>query len=117
METLQSQVEPAGEAFARNDAQQRALVAQLREHLRTTALGGPEKSRERHVGRGKLLPRDRVDHLLDEGSPFLEVAPLAAHGMYDGASPGAGVIAGIGVVAGRLVLMVCIVASVKGGRF
>ncbi|MGP9500679.1 carboxyl transferase domain-containing protein [Specibacter sp. AOP5-B1-6] len=117
METLQSQVEPAGEAFARNDAQQRALVAQLREHLRTTALGGPEKSRERHVGRGKLLPRDRVDHLLDEGSPFLEVAPLAAHGMYDGASPGAGVIAGIGVVAGRHVMIVCNDATVKGGTY
>ncbi|WP_425863364.1 carboxyl transferase domain-containing protein [Arthrobacter sp. TWP1-1] len=117
METLMSQVEPAGEVFARNDAQQRELVAQLRHHLRTTALGGPEKSRERHTSRGKLLPRDRIDHLLDDGSPFLEVAPLAAHEMYDGASPGAGVIAGIGVVQGRHVMIVCNDATVKGGTY
>ncbi|MEO8220262.1 MAG: carboxyl transferase domain-containing protein [Specibacter sp.] len=117
METLQSQVEPAGEAFTRNDAQQRGLVAQLRQMLRETALGGPEKSRERHVSRGKLLPRERVDHLLDDGSPFLEVAPLAAHGMYDGASPGAGVIAGIGLVQGRHVMVVCNDATVKGGTY
>ncbi|ALO67606.1 methylcrotonoyl-CoA carboxylase [Arthrobacter alpinus] len=117
METLQSQIEPAGEAFARNDAAQRALVEELRGHMRTTAQGGPEKSRQRHVSRGKLLPRDRVDHLLDEGSPFLEISPLAAHEMYDGASPGAGVIAGIGVVAGRHVMVVCNDATVKGGTY
>jgi 3-methylcrotonyl-CoA carboxylase beta subunit len=117
METLHSRLEPAGEAFARNDAAQRALVAELREHLRTTALGGPAKSRERHVARGKLLPRDRVDSLLDDGSPFLEIAPLAANGMYDGASPGAGVIAGIGVVQGRHVVVVCNDATVKGGTY
>ncbi|MHA7175770.1 carboxyl transferase domain-containing protein [Arthrobacter sp. Sr24] len=117
METLQSQIEPAHEAFARNDAQQRALVAELREQLRVTARGGPEKSRERHVARGKLLPRDRIEHLLDEGSPFLEVSPLAAHGMYDGASPGAGVIAGIGLVEGRHVMIVCNDATVKGGTY
>ena len=117
METLQSQIEPAGEAFARNDAAQRALVAELRGHLRTTAQGGPEKSRQRHVSRGKLLPRDRVNHLLDDGSPFLEISPLAAHDMYDGASPGAGVIAGIGVVEGRHVMVVCNDATVKGGTY
>ena len=117
METLQSQVEPAGEVFARNEAQQRALVAQLHQHLRSTALGGPEKSRERHVARGKLLPRDRIEHLLDDGSPFLEISPLAAQDMYDGASPGAGVIAGIGLVAGRKVMIVCNDATVKGGTY
>lgn len=117
METLQSGVEPAGETFARNDAQQRELVAQLRQLLRETARGGPEKSRERHASRGKLLPRERVDQLLDEGSPFLEISPLAAHGMYDGASPGAGVIAGIGLVQGRHVMIVCNDATVKGGTY
>ncbi|PYI37403.1 methylcrotonoyl-CoA carboxylase [Arthrobacter psychrolactophilus] len=117
METLQSLVEPNGEAFVRNDAQQRALVTELRQFLRTAAQGGPESSRERHVARGKLLPRDRVDQLLDDGSPFLEVAPLAAHEMYDGASPGAGVIAGIGLVAGRHVMIVCNDATVKGGTY
>ncbi|WP_104091423.1 carboxyl transferase domain-containing protein [Arthrobacter sp. GMC3] len=117
METLQSRIEPGGEAFARNDTGQRTLVAELREHLRVTALGGPEKSRERHIARGKLLPRDRIDHLLDDGSPFLEIAPLAANGMYDGASPGAGVIAGIGLVHGRHVMVLSNDATVKGGTY
>ncbi|WP_186759261.1 carboxyl transferase domain-containing protein [Arthrobacter alpinus] len=117
METLQSRIEPGGEAFGRNDGVQRALVAELRKRLRTTALGGPEKSRERHVARGKLLPRDRIDRLLDDGSPFLEIAPLAANGMYDGASPGAGVIAGIGLVGGRHVVILSNDATVKGGTY
>ncbi|WP_288026113.1 carboxyl transferase domain-containing protein [Arthrobacter sp.] len=117
METLQSHVEPDGDAFVRNGAAQRGLVAELRERLRATALGGPAKSRERHVARGKLLPRDRVDRLLDDGSPFLEIAPLAANGMYDDASPGAGVIAGIGVVQGRHVMVVSNDATVKGGTY
>ncbi|MGO4385233.1 carboxyl transferase domain-containing protein [Specibacter sp. RAF43] len=117
METLQSRVEPADDAFARNAAAQRALVGELRERLRTTALGGPERSRQRHVARGKLLPRDRVDRLLDDGSPFLEIAPLAANGMYDDASPGAGVIAGIGLVHGRHVVVISNDATVKGGTY
>ena len=77
-----------------------ALVSQLRTKLATAALGGSGEARERHVGRGKLLPRDRVDGLLDPGSPFLELAPLAANGMYDDECPGAGMIAGIGRVSG-----------------
>ncbi|MGO4454038.1 carboxyl transferase domain-containing protein [Arthrobacter sp. RAF14] len=117
MEILSTTVEPASASFEANVSAQRALVAELREKLATAALGGPEKSRERHVARGKLLPRERVDLLLDEGSPFLEVAPLAAHEMYDGASPAAGVIAGIGVVQGRLVMVVCNDATVKGGTY
>ncbi|MGA7203244.1 MAG: carboxyl transferase domain-containing protein [Specibacter sp.] len=117
METLQSRVEPSGDSFARNDAAQRVLVADLRERLRTAALGGPEKSRQRHVARGKLLPRERVDRLLDDGSPFLEIAPLAANGMYDDASPGAGVIAGIGLVNGRHVVVISNDATVKGGTY
>ncbi|WFR85063.1 carboxyl transferase domain-containing protein [Arthrobacter sp. Y-9] len=117
MEILSTTVEPASPQFEANEAAQRALVEELREKLAAAALGGPEKSRERHVARGKLLPRDRVDLLLDEGSPFLEVAPLAAEDLYDGASPAAGVIAGIGVVEGRLVMVVCNDATVKGGTY
>ena len=96
---------------------QRELAEQLRERLAHAALGGPETSRRRHVERGKLLPRTRVARVLDEGSPFLEVAPLAAEGMYDSEVPGAGVIAGIGLVHGRHVMVVCNDATVKGGSY
>jgi len=81
------------------------------------ALGGSEGSRARHIGRGKMLPRDRVAGLLDAGAPFLEIGALAAHGMYGGASPSAGVIAGIGLVHGREVMVVCNDATVKGGTY
>jgi 3-methylcrotonyl-CoA carboxylase beta subunit len=94
-----------------------ALVAQLREKLATAALGGPERARDRHVSRGKLLPRDRVDGLLDPGSPLLEVAPLAADGMYDDDCPGAGIITGIGRVSGRECMIVANDATVKGGTY
>src|ERR1041384_5996754 len=94
-----------------------ALVNQLREKLASAALGGSERSRERHVGRGKLLPRDRVDGLLDAGSPFLELAPLAADGMYDDECPGAGMIAGSGRVSGRECMIVANDATVKGGTY
>jgi 3-methylcrotonyl-CoA carboxylase beta subunit len=94
-----------------------ALVAQLRAKLATAALGGPQRARERHVGRGKLLPRDRVDALLDPGSPLLELAPLAADGMYDDECPGAGLIAGIGRVSGRECVIVANDATVKGGTY
>jgi 3-methylcrotonyl-CoA carboxylase beta subunit len=94
-----------------------ALVDQLRAKLVTAALGGPERARERHVSRGKLLPRDRVDGLLDPGSPFLELAPLAADGMYDDECPGAGMIAGIGRVSGRECMIVANDATVKGGTY
>jgi 3-methylcrotonyl-CoA carboxylase beta subunit len=94
-----------------------ALVEQLRTKLATAALGGSERSRERHVSRGKLLPRDRVDGLLDPGSPFLELAPLAADGMYDDECPGAGMIAGIGRVSGRECMIVANDATVKGGTY
>jgi 3-methylcrotonyl-CoA carboxylase beta subunit len=103
--------------FTQADQSQRSLAAQLRERLQAASLGGPERARERHVGRGKLLPRERVDRLLDEGSPFLEIAPLAAEGLYGGEAPGAGVIAGIGLVHGRHVLVVCNDATVKGGTY
>ncbi|WP_077489157.1 carboxyl transferase domain-containing protein [Sinomonas mesophila] len=117
METLLSRIDPAGTTFAENEAAQRALAAELRGRLAAAALGGPERSRERHVARGKLLPRERIDVLLDEGSPFLEIAPLAAEGMYDGECPAAGVIAGIGLIHGRHVLVVSNDATVKGGTY
>ncbi|MGM7665928.1 carboxyl transferase domain-containing protein [Microbacterium sp. A93] len=96
---------------------QEMLADELRARLATAAAGGPERSRQRHVARGKLLPRERITRLLDEGSPFLEVAPLAADGMYDGDAPGAGVIAGVGLVHGRHVMVLCNDATVKGGSY
>jgi 3-methylcrotonyl-CoA carboxylase beta subunit len=95
----------------------RALVAQLRDKLAAAALGGPERARARHVERGKLLPRDRVDGLLDAGSPFLEIAPLAADGMYEDDCPGAGIITGIGRISGRQCMVVANDATVKGGTY
>ena len=85
--------------------------------MAAAALGGSAKSRERHVSRGKLLPRDRVDGLLDPGSPFLELSPLAADGMYDDECPGAGIIIGIGRVSGRECVIVANDATVKGGTY
>ncbi len=117
METLASRLQPGSEAFTANREAQLQLVAELKERLQTAALGGPEKSRQRHVARGKLLPRERIDGLLDDGSPFLEIAPLAADGMYGGDAPGAGVIAGIGTVHGRQVLVISNDATVKGGTY
>jgi 3-methylcrotonyl-CoA carboxylase beta subunit len=114
---LVSSADPASARFREQEAAQRALSRSLAETLAATATGGPASSRARHVARGKLLPRERVDRLLDEGSPFLEIAPLAADGMYDGASPGAGVIAGIGLVHGRHVLVVSNDATAKGGSY
>src|SRR3954464_2183886 len=92
---------PGGPLFERNAEAHRALVADLNAQLATARLGGPEKSRLRHVQRGKLLPRDRVDALVDPSSPLLELSPLAAHGLYDDDAPAAGIITGVGRVAGR----------------
>ncbi|MDX3074695.1 carboxyl transferase domain-containing protein [Streptomyces sp. NPDC088354] len=114
---LASAADPAGEAFHANAKAHAELSAQLREKLAAAALGGGEKARARHTARGKLLPRDRVDGLLDPGSPFLELAPLAADGMYDGQAPAAGVVAGIGRVSGREVVIVANDATVKGGTY
>lgn len=120
MATLGTSIPAASAAGAQpstNAAAMRALVDDLQQRLATAALGGPERGRERHVARGKLLPRDRIDALLDEGSPFLELAPLAATGLYDDEAPGAGVIAGIGLVHGRHVLVISNDATVKGGTY
>ncbi|TXL57457.1 carboxyl transferase domain-containing protein [Aeromicrobium terrae] len=93
------------------------LVDELRERLDVVRQGGSQQSRDRHVSRGKLLPRDRVDHLLDPGSPFLEIAPLAAWDMYGGEVPSAGIITGIGRVSGRDCMIVANDATVKGGTY
>ena len=114
---LRSRLDPAGPEFAANSAVHTALAEQLHELLEATALGGPEAARERHRARGKLLPRERVDALVDPGSPFLELSPLAAYGMYDDQVPAAGLITGIGVVAGRRCMIVVNDATVKGGTY
>nr|WP_316627868.1 carboxyl transferase domain-containing protein [uncultured Brevundimonas sp.] len=117
MPKLTSAVDPQSQKFKSLHAHNSALVAELRDRVAKAARGGSDKSRERHVARGKLLPRDRVERLLDPGSPFLEVGQLAAGGMYDDEAPGAGVIAGVGRVSGREVMIVCNDPTVKGGAY
>jgi 3-methylcrotonyl-CoA carboxylase beta subunit len=114
---LRSRADPAGEAFKRNATGHAALAAELGDRLAAARLGGPELARQRHTGRGKLLPRDRVDALLDPGSPFLELSPLAAGGMYDDEAPAAGIITGVGRVSGRECVIVANDATVKGGTY
>ncbi|MFJ8700274.1 carboxyl transferase domain-containing protein [Streptomyces ardesiacus] len=114
---LTTAADPASEAFRANEEAHAALVRELRAKLAAARLGGGERARTRHTARGKLLPRDRVDTLLDPGSPFLELAPLAADGLYDGAAPAAGVVAGIGRVSGRECVIVANDATVKGGTY
>ncbi|HJR83087.1 MAG TPA: carboxyl transferase domain-containing protein, partial [Sphingomicrobium sp.] len=114
---LQTSISPDSADFRARSAHNRALVEKLRSDVAEAAQGGSEKHRKRHVERGKLLPRDRVERLLDPGSPFLEIGQLAACDMYEGEVPGAGLIAGIGRVAGRQVMIVCNDATVKGGTY
>ncbi|WP_120219533.1 carboxyl transferase domain-containing protein [Sphingopyxis sp. FD7] len=114
---LGTMVDRDGEAFRANAAHNRALRDELYARVAQAALGGNEKSRERHVSRGKLLPRERVERLLDPGSPFLEIGQLAACDLYGGEVPGAGMIAGIGRVSGRQAMIVCNDATVKGGTY
>ena len=101
MPVIKSQLNPRSEEFRANAARMKGLVADLREKVARVTQGGDEASRKRHVSRGKLLPRERVRTLLDPGSPFLEVGQLAAYGMYGDEAPGAGIITGIGRIAGR----------------
>ncbi|HVI99697.1 MAG TPA: carboxyl transferase domain-containing protein [Sphingomonas sp.] len=114
---LDTKLSPESEAFRANTAHNRALVERLRADVAKAARGGSDKARERHLARGKLLPRDRVERLLDPGSPFLEIGQLAACDMYEGEVPGAGMIAGIGRVSGRQCMIVCNDATVKGGTY
>lgn len=114
---LTSQILPSSEAFKSNLSAHEIALAQVSDAAQAAAFGGGERSRDRHVSRGKMLPRERVANLLDPGSPFLEVGATAAHGMYDVAAPCAGVIAGIGVVQGHEVMVICNDATVKGGTY
>jgi 3-methylcrotonyl-CoA carboxylase beta subunit len=114
---LATHARPGTPEFAANDAEHRRLVADLRERLTRAAAGGGARARERHTARGKLLPRERVDRLCDPGAPFLELSPLAAEDLYDGAAPGAGIVAGVGRVEGREVVIVANDATVKGGTY
>jgi 3-methylcrotonyl-CoA carboxylase beta subunit len=117
MTKLTSAVDPASAAFQAAKAHNEALVAELRRKVAATALGGSEESRKRHVARGKLLPRERVERLLDPGAPFLELSQLAAGGMYNDEAPGAGMITGVGRISGRECVIVANDPTVKGGAY
>jgi 3-methylcrotonyl-CoA carboxylase beta subunit len=114
---LSSAIDTSSAEFRANAEKMGALVAELQARRGEAALGGSEKSRERHAARGKLLPRERVMNLIDPGSPFLELSPLAANGMYDDAIHGAGLITGIGRIEGRECMVVCNDATIKGGTY
>jgi 3-methylcrotonyl-CoA carboxylase beta subunit len=115
--TWTSRVDTRSEKYLENYHHQESLVAELRERLGAAALGGSALHRERHVARGKLLPRERVEELLDSASPFLELSPLAGTDLYNNEAPGAGIITGVGRVAGREVVVVANDATVKGGTY
>ena len=115
--TWTSRVDTRSEKYLENYHYQESLVAELRERLGAAALGGSALHRERHVARGKLLPRERVEELLDSASPFLELSPLAGTDLYNNEAPGAGIITGVGRVAGREVVVVANDATVKGGTY
>ncbi|RBP86468.1 3-methylcrotonyl-CoA carboxylase beta subunit [Rhodobacter sp. 140A] len=114
---LTSSVLPSSEGFRANRAAHLEMLETVRAAAEAAAAGGGAEATARHVARGKMAPRERVAGLLDPGSPFLEIGATAAHGMYDGAAPGAGVIAGIGRVMGLEVMVVANDATVKGGTY
>ncbi len=114
---LQSKILTGGPDFAANRTAHLAALTEISTAVDGAMAGGGEAAKARHLARGKLLPRDRIARLLDPASPFLEIGVTAAHGLYGGASPGAGVIAGIGRVAGQEVMVVCNDATVKGGTY
>ena len=117
MQTLQSRIRTDSADFRENRASMGALVDELRSRQQLARQGGGEKYQQRHREQGKLLPRERVDRLIDPGSPFLELSPLAAWDMYEGEAPGAGLITGIGRISGHEVLIVANDATVKGGTY
>ncbi|MEM7767401.1 MAG: carboxyl transferase domain-containing protein [Pseudomonadota bacterium] len=117
MPVLATKLDPGSPAFRANAEHMDGLVAELETRTEGAARGGPERARERHVARGKLIPRQRVEHLVDPGAPFLEIGALAANGLYDDEAPAAGIITGIGQVAGRQCMIVCNDATVKGGTY
>ena len=117
MTTLATSLDPRSEIFRANAAAMRAVVEDLRAKSEAISLGGDEPSRQRHLSRGKLLTRERVRTLLDPGSPFLEFSAFAAYGMYDGGVPAAGIVTGIGRIAGTECVIVANDATVKGGTY
>ncbi|MEK6346809.1 MAG: carboxyl transferase domain-containing protein [Burkholderia sp.] len=117
MPILESKLNPRSDEFRANQAALDALVADLREKNAQLAQGGGQAARDKHVARGKLLPRERIALLLDPGTPFLELSQLAAYGMYNDDAPGAGIVTGIGRIAGRECVIVCNDATVKGGTY
>jgi 3-methylcrotonyl-CoA carboxylase beta subunit len=117
MPVLESRLNSRSAEFTANASAMQALVDDLRAHCEKLALGGGEEARKKHTGRGKLLPRERVNQLLDPGTPFLEFSQLAAFNMYDNAAPSAGIITGIGRVKGQECVIVCNDATVKGGTY
>jgi acetyl-CoA carboxylase carboxyltransferase component len=114
---LPTRVQPTDAEFRANAASMQRLVTELREARALAAAGGPEEARQRHTARGKLLAHERVERLVDPGTAFLELSPLAAHGCYDGEAPSAGIVTGIGRVAGRECVVVANDATVKGGTY
>jgi 3-methylcrotonyl-CoA carboxylase beta subunit len=117
MNIIESKLNPRGEDFKNNAAAMQTIVDDLKAKVAKIALGGGDDARKKHTARGKLLPRDRVQMLLDPGTPFLEFSQMAAYEMYHNAAPSAGVITGIGRVAGQECVIVCNDATVKGGTY
>ncbi len=117
MTVLKSSISTRSEAYKQNREAMLALVRDLRDKVESVKQGGGEKARERHLSRGKLLPRDRVRNLLDPGAPFLELSQLAAYGLYKNEVPAAGIITGVGRVSGRECMIVANDATVKGGTY
>jgi acetyl-CoA carboxylase carboxyltransferase component len=117
MPVIESHVDTSSAEFRENKAHMDGLEADLRERLGVARAGGGDEAMRRHREQGKLLARERIERLLDPGTPFLEIAALAAHGMYDGAAPSAGIVTGIGRVRGREVMVVANDATVKGGTY
>jgi 3-methylcrotonyl-CoA carboxylase beta subunit len=117
MPILSSNISVSSPKFAANRQANLAAIAVVEEAAALAAAGGGERPRERHISRGKLLPRERIDRLIDPGTPFLEIGATAAHGMYEGAAPCAGLIAGIGRICRREAMIVCNDATVKGGTY
>ncbi|MCG5480136.1 carboxyl transferase domain-containing protein [Sinorhizobium alkalisoli] len=117
MTILRSQISPSSDVFRANRAAMAEAISTVEEAVRLAAAGGGEAARERHVSRGKILPRDRIASLIDPATPFLEIGATAAHGMYNGDAPGAGLISGIGRISGRECMVVCNDPTVKGGTY
>ena len=117
MYRIESKIDPKSAEFKANRTRMLELVSEFKERLETARLGGPESQRTRHHDRGKLLARERIEKLFDANTPFVELSPLAAYDMYEGAAPGAGVVTGVGRVHGREVLVVANDATVKGGTY